>query len=417
VIGGFRTEVTWPIIQEVVAFNDATTPENRCIFFINGAATDWLCVDHTVPGNETHKYIFRVMPINSTMLFMNVLGYISGYLLPVKLKPMYSANATNPLRYGVLVENLEWTAGIYNYFKYVGLGPNTTCAFAEKSSATAGEAEFEQLLNYAEGNGTRMLAIAYTYPNSAALIRKWGEGHYNFTVVGIDVTGQLQAYPTMTSYKCEYEVGMITSATNISIIPGLTQRFWTNFEGNFSAWPIYTAFGAYNGLLTLKRALEDADTLDPTTVVNVLKAGETQVLTGKGKFTANTNDVFSISYGPYWPDGYARAQMGQWVNRTISKTEWRFEYECKSPIDQSYSRKTRIPPWIYPLADWDLNFDGKVETKDVARVSKAFGTMPGSAGWDIEADVNYDGKVETKDVAAVSKKFGSIVKPWPIPYP
>jgi hypothetical protein len=133
-------------------------------------------------------------------------------------------------------------------------------------------------------------------------------------------------------------------------------------------------------------------------------------------FNDATNDVYVNSTGIYWPDNYTRNMMVQWANKIIG-TEWRLEKEVKSPIDQPFSRKARIPPWIYPLADWDVNFDGKIDTKDVARVSKAFGTMPGSAGWDIEADVNYDGKIDTKDIAAIAKHFGQCYHPWPIPDP
>ena len=47
--------------------------------------------------------------------------------------------------------------------------------------------------------------------------------------------------------------------------------------------------------------------------------------------------------------------------------------------------------------------DGKVDIKDVAKVSKAFGTSPPS---DPKCDLNNDGKVDIKDVAIVSLDFG-----------
>jgi hypothetical protein len=52
--------------------------------------------------------------------------------------------------------------------------------------------------------------------------------------------------------------------------------------------------------------------------------------------------------------------------------------------------------------------DGKVDIRDVAKVSKAFGTLPGMPGWDPNCDLNNDQKIDIKDVAAVSKQFGKI---------
>jgi hypothetical protein len=55
----------------------------------------------------------------------------------------------------------------------------------------------------------------------------------------------------------------------------------------------------------------------------------------------------------------------------------------------------------------DVNGDGIVDIKDVAAVSKAFGTQPGMPLWNEAADINRDRKIDIKDVALVSRKFGS----------
>lgn len=56
----------------------------------------------------------------------------------------------------------------------------------------------------------------------------------------------------------------------------------------------------------------------------------------------------------------------------------------------------------------DLNNDGKIDMKDIARVAKAFGTQPGDLRWDPETDLNMDGKVDMKDIAIVARAFGVI---------
>jgi hypothetical protein len=56
----------------------------------------------------------------------------------------------------------------------------------------------------------------------------------------------------------------------------------------------------------------------------------------------------------------------------------------------------------------DINGDGKVDIKDVAIASRAFGSYPGHPHWNPVGDINYDLKVDIKDVAAVSKQYGKI---------
>lgn len=61
---------------------------------------------------------------------------------------------------------------------------------------------------------------------------------------------------------------------------------------------------------------------------------------------------------------------------------------------------------MHPTHIGDINYDGKVDMKDIAMVSRAFGSYPGYGPWNPICDVNNDGKVDLKDVAIVSKGFG-----------
>ncbi|MCK4482376.1 PKD domain-containing protein, partial [Candidatus Bathyarchaeota archaeon] len=55
---------------------------------------------------------------------------------------------------------------------------------------------------------------------------------------------------------------------------------------------------------------------------------------------------------------------------------------------------------------YDINGDGKVDIKDIAIVSQAYGSYPGDPNWNPDADVNNDGKVDIKDIAIVSSHYG-----------
>lgn len=54
----------------------------------------------------------------------------------------------------------------------------------------------------------------------------------------------------------------------------------------------------------------------------------------------------------------------------------------------------------------ETNGDGKVDLKDVFRVGKAFGSVPGQPKWDAFCDINVDFKVDLKDYFTTSKNFG-----------
>lgn len=404
IIGGFRTEVTDIIIEETMDYNEAAAPGEEVFFFINGAATDWLIRDLSDPANYTrYKWLFRVNPINSTMLFRTMLGYLQGYLIPNKLALMYGGN----VKYAVMVEDLEWTQGISAYLQYYGLGPNATFVYGARTPP--GTTDFTSFLDAAESAGAHLLVIAYTLPDTAYLLAAWRTGQYKMIITGIDVFGQQGVWPDTTGGACDYEVEMDFSGTRTPIVPGLTDVFWDHFVGNYTAWPLYTAWGAYNALYSLKEVLEAAGTLDPSTLLPLFEDIDTTVLNGKFKYTSS-HDVFSFEYGPTWPIGYTRAMMVQWIN-----TDDGFIKNVVSPVDQLYSRKTMIPPWMYELADVDLDFSGKIDIKDIFIVASSFGSEPGHPRWNFEADTNVDGLINIRDIFAIASNFGRQASEWPLP--
>ncbi|MEM2703266.1 MAG: ABC transporter substrate-binding protein [Candidatus Bathyarchaeia archaeon] len=84
------------------------------------------------------------------------------------------------------------------------------------------------------------------------------------------------------------------------------------------------------------------------------------------------------------------AMAGRWVNTT---------WPIYVTITEDISGTTYVNPKL-PAPDI------KVDMKDVAGASKAFGTFPGHARWNTVADINGDYKIDMKDIAGISKKFG-----------
>jgi thermitase len=55
----------------------------------------------------------------------------------------------------------------------------------------------------------------------------------------------------------------------------------------------------------------------------------------------------------------------------------------------------------------DVNGDSKIDIKDVALASRAFGKRIGDPGWNSEADINGDNRIDVIDIAMISRRFGS----------
>jgi peptide/nickel transport system substrate-binding protein len=63
----------------------------------------------------------------------------------------------------------------------------------------------------------------------------------------------------------------------------------------------------------------------------------------------------------------------------------------------------------------DVNYDGKVDIKDISYVAKAFGASYGppiNPRWAYRGDINNDRKIDIKDISYVAKLFGKFATTW-----
>jgi hypothetical protein len=58
----------------------------------------------------------------------------------------------------------------------------------------------------------------------------------------------------------------------------------------------------------------------------------------------------------------------------------------------------------------DINMDGKVDTKDISIICKAFGSLPGHPRWNPTADENEDNRIDIFDIALTCRNFGKTYK-------
>ena len=450
IVGGFRTETTQAALSVLKSWN--TGGETPVPFFICGASTNEL-INATSSGGQ---WVFRVTPVNGTQLMYTTVNYIKQYLAP-KLAKMYT-NTTYPpetpgqFRYAVIAEDLTWTqqmaylftapAGYpgtpgYNYF----LGPNVTTSgvlgtggspspIPGRNLVPAFGYDFSSLVSTLKAQNVHLIIEIFTMPEVNSLITAIKAADMRAMVVGIDVPGQQQSHWSDTSGAANYEVLMNPYGTGTPIVPGYTDVFFSefcSFSGGY--WPMYTAAGAYDAIYAIKEAIESAGTTDPNTLLPVIQNTLRVGLMGQFKYASN--DVYAGSNGVNWtqyddkPYGWVRGQMVQWIeNTTVPASPYPnvgAQMNVVSPTRLNdtyappYARKTVIPPSMYELANWDVNFDGKVNMADVGQCAKAFGGIPSKANWNMEVDTNTDGKIDMKDIGTIAKNFGKNAPQWPLP--
>ena len=100
-------------------------------------------------------------------------------------------------------------------------------------------------------------------------------------------------------------------------------------------------------------------------------------------------------YNPIYPGEYAY-------------NIWKWYYVPHALLDTSTQPTSSLLPY-------DVNYDGKVDIKDVSTTAKSFGATPGPPihpRWVFRCDFNNDRKIDIKDVSAVAKSFGKTSAVW-----
>jgi len=354
VIGGFRSEVTGAMIEMAM---DYDTP-----FFINGAFTDEL-IAQTVPIDyERYKYLLRVNPVNETILFKTLTDAISDYLLPKKLLPLYGRDLGGPnpqVKVAVLMEDLKWTEQMLSYLTNPAIYPSVLGPYANVTYAGRipdGSMDCTPWLQDVKDSEARLLIHVFSGITGVPFIMQWSAMNVKALPVGINLMAQLESNWQTTGGACEYESIVNLFGTRTPIVPGKTEVFWDNFVARTGVWPMYTAFGAYDGINMLVEALEAVGTKDKDALVAYFEdpAYERIGLTGKFKFDS-THDLYCSETNPYWTEGYTRAMMVQWQSERM---------EVVSPIDQPYTERWVIPP-MWPESGTELAVDPANATTDL----------------------------------------------------
>ena len=455
VIGGFRTECVGPMRINFIDYAKAEydTTEYAPIWFIAGASTDELidcggtgkCEGTCTRCNYAKgRYMFRVTPMNGTTLLKQFgLGVIRSYVLPTRLYRLYNTPEViqGPVKTAIVAEDLTWTETMTKVLAgsdwYPGYPPSppspysilgTQCEVVAVHRVHALNPIFEPVFDDIDAKNVRLIIQIFSGPGGVPFVTTYRDRLTNAVPVGINVESQLQEFWERSDGKCEYESFLATMGTRNNVNPDYkpynTEQLWdlykarsgqilTDFWGipKPSTYPIYTFWGSYDAILGLEETLEKATSwpIKADTLIPLLEQTDRTGAMGKFKYTGPNGIYHDMFCAPdvlaaTWESYRVRSLIPQWQEGEL-RTYW--------PQDQPYSRRYRIPPWMYEL-ETDLTYNGVVDIADVMIPAIAFGAYPGLPEWNIEADFTADGLVDIADVIKVAIHFGDWV-PFPLP--
>jgi len=383
-LGGFRTEITDPMRKKAV--------QHRIPFSICGAATPWLidCVTTTsgphaypcgecvgcrrdparaaqkgVPADDSYKYLFRVTPTNTDVLFRNFLvPYLGDHLIPNVLQPALVkagklralvppgdpeydpayADWPEKVKVAVIIEALDWTAELRAKVDLVGplfFGPRAKIVSKTIDPTTGKEhlyysvlpvtKDFSPILAEIKERGARLIFHVFAGEEGLAFTKQWRDMKVPAVPVGINVMSQMSEMWDWTGGRCEYETFLATMGTKTPVSGNVTVKFWDYYTTRWGHAPIYTSFGAYESVIgervTVEQAtLDHPELADPETweavyenrtlydiIIPYMEKMDRQGVLGKTKFTP-THDIYTGGWTAvdYGVEDYVKPLAVQW---------------------------------------------------------------------------------------------------------
>ena len=428
--GGFRTEA-WFGAREVLM-------DNRMISLITGSATNELidCVEGTCGtcvrcDYARYKYMFRNTPMNSTMLFYYIAGFLK-FAMAARIMPIYTGYLT-PLKIAVVSELPVWADVLHAYLSSEGfwnvvMGMSAyggVSVVYETRIHPVDPAGVPAVIAAVQASDARVLIEVLAGPVGRAFAIEWATVECDAVLVGIDVPGQeIALHWTATGGLCETETFLCTAAGGDgpeegcainTVGPVKTKDFYRDYYNKYGHAPIYTSYGAFDSVMGMKEAIEQwvatygdftgplYDDPDYDNLIPILEATNRHGVVGWFKYTEH-HDMWTNPFvdAATWPTGYVRSLHGSWQAGRL---------ECVFPVDQAYSKIWAIPSWMYPYPT-DVNQDGKRTITDIAVVSYAIGSEPGDIRWQFVADKNDDDFIDGDDLTPVAYDYG---QPIPVP--
>jgi hypothetical protein len=309
------------------------------------------------------------------------------------------------------------------------LGPYCTVVGHERPSAV--ETDFTQEIANAEAAGAHLILPIFSAVAGASFSQFYGTLKPDAVAFGINVESQSAEYWITTSGLCEYECGLMTIGTRSQINPypnvvtgKTTQDIYDDYVAAYGHGPIYTMWGAYDAIIAMAEptGLPSLGSFPAGSAPLIALAESTLRAGAVGYFkytdgpggAGKGHDLYVSVYAstPFNPPagaglpGWVRAYIPQWRSPGSLEVIWPRAYGPAGP-NLPYAVGTKLPYWMYSLAETDLSVEGTIDATDLGIVGQFWQAAP--QWYLLETDIDDTGFVDILDIARVAKDFGSSV--------
>lgn len=334
VIGGFRSEA-------VLAMQDVAMDYQK-IFISIGAALPELC-QRVSQNYDRYKYYFRNGVFNN-----NHLARACFLQLAFVAQNLRQTLGITNVKVAIAAERAGWVDGMItaarNIFPEMGL--ELVGVFRPSAVATNVLPE----INAIAATEAPIVFTLFSSNVGAAFVSQAADMQLPAIQVGINVEAQKNDFWEATNGKADYVVTTVAFCRGVEITK-LTQPFLENYIKRFGKTPAYTA-ATYTAIMhTLTPAIEQAGTLNPDTLVNIIENRTYE--TPHGLYAYEKDGLGRHLHDLKFGAEYAMLLGGQWQKGEM-KGIWPKDYQEKPGVPSLTYRGIvdfRIPPWVITKHD------------------------------------------------------------------
>jgi len=305
-IGGFNSGVTMAELPHIAAA--------KTIFLINGSsvagATEFVKRDY-----KRYKYIFRVNPINTKHVAVQLSNFATGLLkgeFGYRKIAIVGENA---------VSMQEIVKAIVPIMKKGGIDITMVELFDPDTS------DFSPLFSKIKASGAQYVFLLLSHANSDVFVKQWYDAKFPLPIGGMDIKAQDPDFFSRIGGKAIGET-ILNNVTSDPITPK-TRPFWDAFNSRYHRAPVYTGPGGYDALHIYVEAVERAKSTDPEKVIPELE--KTKYVGTEG--TVEFDESHDVKTGP----GHINLLFQQWQAGGRRVVVWPKEVATGKMI---------LPPWI-----------------------------------------------------------------------
>lgn len=266
-VGGYTSGVTLAQLPHIIAA--------KTIYLGVGAASP--AINAGVKKDyDRNKYIFRSGPVNAAHQARGLVDFISGMLI----------GEMGFKRIAIVGENAKWVQDLVPILKDGAVKAGADVRLTELFDSST--ADFSPLLSKVKSSEAQYLIVILSHASSDTFAKQWHDARFPIPYGGIDVKSMDGDFYDRVGGKSISQI-----AANFAVRTPLTERtvpFFDAFKQRTGRVPVYTAYGAYDGVRAYAAAAEAAGQFDTDAIIKALEKTSMPGVAGQLEFD-DTHDV------------------------------------------------------------------------------------------------------------------------------